>query len=314
MNGDSQWMRLAQALVLGPYMMYTASQVKHPWFRRGLMVVGAGTSLVGAHQWLTHRADEGLFGLGTYPLNPADTAAVESWWSTVYPYQPAQFSDIDWQAIGFDGHGLSPEAAAFMERIWPEIRVAANWSDINWEAHAGEESIYPGAPAPAALPAPNGKPDVRGQRFDTAELERLERKALEAARAGDVARQAAIEQILAQQREREARLKEQRITAQPVGEPATLDEGRSGATPGYAGGGGAAGGGYAVAPRPSRDVSADEAADAARATAAGGLSTPPLWVIPVGVGVFLWWKSRNKTRGRGRTGKSSRARRRRRTA
>lgn len=57
---------LADAIVLGPYMLYQARDVAHPFFRVGLSVIGLGTMVYGIYRLQRARADE---------LEPEPTAA-----------------------------------------------------------------------------------------------------------------------------------------------------------------------------------------------------------------------------------------------
>lgn len=67
------------------------------------------------------------------------TAADKTFLSKVWPIVrvAAQWSDINWQAIGYPrGPLISSAANSLMAELWPEIRVAAQFSHINWNAHA----------------------------------------------------------------------------------------------------------------------------------------------------------------------------------
>lgn len=72
----------------------------------------------------------GSGGYGGTPLNQQDWQAVNSVWRQIRP--AANFSDINWAAHG--GQNFSPEAAQFLSQNWGNIRRAANFGDINWNA------------------------------------------------------------------------------------------------------------------------------------------------------------------------------------
>jgi hypothetical protein len=68
-------------------------------------------------------------------MTAADKSFLAKVWSTVRV--AAQWSDINWGAIGYSrGPLISAAANQVMSQLWPDIRVAAQFSHINWNAHA----------------------------------------------------------------------------------------------------------------------------------------------------------------------------------
>jgi hypothetical protein len=72
----------------------------------------------------------GSGGYGGTPLNQSDWQAIDRVWGQIRP--AANFSDINWGAHG--GQQFSPEAAQFLSQNWGNIRRAGNFGDINWNA------------------------------------------------------------------------------------------------------------------------------------------------------------------------------------
>jgi hypothetical protein len=68
----------------------------------------------------------------------------------------ASFDHPNWGLIGFpDGPPLSPVSYAAVRYVWPQIRVAADWSHPRWDLHPVPWNILAAAmPAPEAAPAP----------------------------------------------------------------------------------------------------------------------------------------------------------------
>src|SRR5690554_2004126 len=59
--------------------------------------------------------------------------------SEVWPHirTAGRFEDINWEAMGFRSAPGDAEARRLMEEHWGELRVAENFQDINWEATTG---------------------------------------------------------------------------------------------------------------------------------------------------------------------------------
>jgi hypothetical protein len=86
-------------------------------------------------------------GLNRAPGSPEARRFMASNWGTVR--QAAEFDDIDWQATKGSGYGsasrspfedadesgpFSRQEAELLSRVWPEIRQAAAFEDIDWRA------------------------------------------------------------------------------------------------------------------------------------------------------------------------------------
>lgn len=48
----AKWGALADALVLGPYLAYSARGERNKYFRAGLLLIGVGTALFGVYRFL----------------------------------------------------------------------------------------------------------------------------------------------------------------------------------------------------------------------------------------------------------------------
>lgn len=64
-EGKAQWVRLADILIVGPYMIYAASEIRSPWFRRGLTLLGLATIVYNGAHWWRLRETHGLLGLSS---------------------------------------------------------------------------------------------------------------------------------------------------------------------------------------------------------------------------------------------------------
>lgn len=82
----------------------------------------------------------------------------EAFMSKVWPQirVAARFSDINWGAIGYpNGPELSPASYAAVDYIFPQIRVAADFSHPTWTLHRIPANIIAAAlPPPEVEPAP----------------------------------------------------------------------------------------------------------------------------------------------------------------
>jgi hypothetical protein len=72
----------------------------------------------------------------------------------------ASFDHPNWASIGYpDGPPLSPVSYAAVRYVWPQIRVAADWSHPRWDLHPVPWNILAAAmPAPEAPPPPTSTP------------------------------------------------------------------------------------------------------------------------------------------------------------
>jgi hypothetical protein len=80
----------------------------------------------------------GGFG-GAYSANPfsrEESAALSRVWGEIR--QAADFDDVDWRALGFQGAPGSREARRIMARHWGTLREAERFEDIDWEATTGQ--------------------------------------------------------------------------------------------------------------------------------------------------------------------------------
>lgn len=76
-GGKAQWIRLADVLLFGPFLIYVARQQRNRYFRAGLAAFGAGTIAFNAVNWWRLREAEGMMGLAATavpPSGPATTA------------------------------------------------------------------------------------------------------------------------------------------------------------------------------------------------------------------------------------------------
>ena len=48
----AKWAALADALVLGPYLAYSARGERNQYFRAGLLLIGVGTALFGVYRFM----------------------------------------------------------------------------------------------------------------------------------------------------------------------------------------------------------------------------------------------------------------------
>lgn len=92
---------------------------------------------------------------GNSPIQSQDFQAIAGLWPTIR--SAARFEDINWAAHGFpNGPPVSPETQAMLSQQWGVIRNAANLSDVNWQAQGfGPESGQPatGQPGQPGQPA-----------------------------------------------------------------------------------------------------------------------------------------------------------------
>jgi hypothetical protein len=80
-------------------------------------------------------------GFGNYsgnPFTPEEAAAMSQVWGQIR--EAAQFSDINWQALGLSGPPGDREARRVMSANWGQLRTAARFEDIDWAATAGSRS------------------------------------------------------------------------------------------------------------------------------------------------------------------------------
>jgi hypothetical protein len=71
----------------------------------------------------------------------------------------AQFSHPNWAALGFpDGPPLSPVSYAAMNYVWPQVRVAADFSHPRWELHPVPAHIVAAALPVPEVPTPTAAP------------------------------------------------------------------------------------------------------------------------------------------------------------
>ena len=85
----------------------------------------------------TSREYAGGFG-GNYagnPFTPEEAAAMSQVWGQIR--QAAQFSDINWQAVGLSGPPGNRDAQRVMSSYWGQLRDAARFEDIDWAATTG---------------------------------------------------------------------------------------------------------------------------------------------------------------------------------
>ena len=59
---DTQTALLLEALVLGPYMIYSAREIESPYFRRGMQIAGVAAILVAGAAWLRGFPENGFIG------------------------------------------------------------------------------------------------------------------------------------------------------------------------------------------------------------------------------------------------------------
>lgn len=64
-----QALLLLDALVLGPYMMHTAREIKSPYFRRGMKLAGVAAIVVAGAAWLRAFNEKGFIGERIQPNN-----------------------------------------------------------------------------------------------------------------------------------------------------------------------------------------------------------------------------------------------------
>lgn len=85
-------------------------------------------------------------------LSSSEQAFMASVWPQIRV--AANFADINWTAGGYpNGPPLSPVSHAAITYVWPQIRVAANWSDPRWEYHRVPASVIAAALPPPELPS-----------------------------------------------------------------------------------------------------------------------------------------------------------------
>jgi hypothetical protein len=51
--------------------------------------------------------------------------------------EAANFGDINWRAMGFSGAPGDRDARRIMSRYWGELREAGSFEDIDWQATTG---------------------------------------------------------------------------------------------------------------------------------------------------------------------------------
>lgn len=87
-------------------------------------------------------------------LTPSEQAFMQQVWPQIRV--AARLTDVNWASHGYPGGPLlSPPAFAALAYVWPQIRVAANWTDPRWENHPVPDSVVAAAmPVPEAPAAP----------------------------------------------------------------------------------------------------------------------------------------------------------------
>ena len=87
-----------------------------------------------AYQAAEQQIASGQAVMATDVMTPADVEFLRRVWPKVQV--AANWTDINWQAVGEQGSELSPAAEVAIKHIWPQVHSAAQFSDVVWQYHA----------------------------------------------------------------------------------------------------------------------------------------------------------------------------------
>ena len=94
------------------------------------------------------------------PFTGYDAEVMSDVWPDIR--EAASFDDIDWRAAGLERAPGSPEAQRFLARNWEEARKAERFAYIDWEELAEDDRRRrPRGTAPSSWPAASPTPRTR---------------------------------------------------------------------------------------------------------------------------------------------------------
>lgn len=105
-----------------------------------LSVLGGKKKQEAAERAAQYQASEaeilaGRAVMATDVMTEADKEFLRKVWPQVHV--AANWTDINWAAAGYPaGPPLTPAAAAAIKHAWPQVHVAARFDDVNWQYHA----------------------------------------------------------------------------------------------------------------------------------------------------------------------------------